>query len=95
MSAKRNGSIMLEDHKVNETKLIRFLTELLLTGDWSDEFNELQPNGLLYWNHILKLGLIKYKTERDMTNYVPLPTLKYRCEITTAGRKWLDEQRNR
>ena len=85
---------MSDAHEVNKEKLKRFLTELLLTDSWSDEFNELQPNGLLYWNHILKLGLIKYKVKRDMTNYVPLPTLKYRCEITTAGRAWLDEQRS-
>ena len=61
MSAKRNGSIMLDAHEVNKEKLKRFLTELLLTGDWSDEFDELQPNGLRYWNHMLHLDLIYHQ----------------------------------
>lgn len=74
---------ILKVHEVNKEKLKRFLTELLLTHSWSDEFDELQPNGLRYWNHMLHLGLIYHA--RD--NNIPF-------KITTAGRKWLDEQRN-
>ena len=74
---------MLDDHKVNEEKLKRFLTELMLTREWSDEFDEREPFGIPYWQHIRNLGLIKMIDD-------PV----YLCELSTAGRKWLDEQRS-
>jgi hypothetical protein len=70
---------MSDDHKVNEEKLKRFLTELILTHGWSDEFDKLEPWGKPYWQHIRNLGIIKN---------IDHPV--YLCEITSAGRKWLD-----
>ena len=70
---------MLDDHKANETKLMRFLTELLLTGEWSDEFEELEADGNPYWKRVLNLGLIRW-TPYDQVSVV---------EISTAGRKYL------
>lgn len=73
---------MLDTHEVNKTKLKRFLTELLLTGEWSDEFEELEPDGNPYWKRVLNLGLIRW-TPYDQVSVV---------EVSTGGRKWLDEQ---
>ena len=75
----KKGVTMSDDHKVNEEKLKRFLTELMLTREWSYEFDELDPLPIPYWQHIKDLGLIKMIDD-------PV----YLCEITTAGRKWLE-----
>ena len=73
---------MLDDHnEVNKEKLKRFLTELMLTRAWSDEFDERGIHNIPYWQHIRNLGLIKMIDD-------PV----YLCEVSTAGRKWLDEQ---
>lgn len=76
---------MLDAHEVNKEKLKRFLTELLLTGEWSDEFEELEPDGKRYWTRVLNLGLIKWPPYDNVSV----------CEVSTAGRKWLDEQNKR
>ena len=69
------------NNEVNKEKLKRFLTEVLLTGDWSNEFDLNEYGvGVSYWRHIYNLGLI---------------TSNCGFKLTTAGRKWLDEQRNR
>ena len=73
-------AIMLDDHEVNKEKLKRFLTEVLLTGDWSNEFDLNEYGvGVSYWRHIYNLGLIASNNG---------------FKLTTAGRAWLDEQRN-
>jgi hypothetical protein len=72
------------NNEVNKEKLKRFLLELLLTGEWSDEFEELEDDGLCYWARVMKLGVIKW------TNYSGVSIV----EITKAGRAWLDEQRS-
>ena len=73
---------MSDTHEVNKEKLKRFLTELLLTRGWSDEFEELEPDGKRYWTRVLNLGLIQYTPDDPV----------YVAEVSTAGRKWLDEQ---
>lgn len=65
----------------NTEKLKRFLTELLLTGEWSDEFEEEEEaDGNPYWKRVMNLGLIRW-TPYDQVSVV---------EISTAGRIWLD-----
>jgi hypothetical protein len=75
------GNIMLDAHEVNKTKLMRFLTELLLTGEWSDEFEELEADGNPYWKRVMNLGLIRW-TPYDQVSVV---------KISTAGRKFLNK----
>jgi hypothetical protein len=70
----------MENHEVNREKLKRFLTELLLTGDWSEEYYNIEPLGVSYWRHRYNQGFF-------------ISDNKGKWELTDKGHRWLDEQR--
>ena len=66
---------------VNTENLKEFLIQILITNDWSDKHNDTEYFGIPYWKQVYKWGLIKESKGS-----------KYYYEVSSAGRKWLDEQ---
>ena len=79
---------VIKVHEVNKTTLVRdFLIEMLITGAWSNKFqNLLIEDDKEHWsNHIsdylYELGYLK------KSNYVD-----YKYDISKQGRKYLEQQ---
>ena len=79
---------VIKIHEVNKTTLVRdFLIEMLITGAWSNKFqNLLIEDDKEHWsNHIsdylYELGYLK------KSNYVD-----YKYDISKQGRKYLEQQ---
>ena len=76
-------------HEVNKTDMVeRFLLEMLLTHEWSDEFHHTlieyddEATSLHIADYLYKIGLLEYADSND---------LKY--AVSDNGRKYLDKQR--
>jgi len=80
---------ILKVHEVNKTDMVeRFLLEMLLTHEWSNEFNytlveyDDESTSLHMADYLFKLGLLKYADSND---------LKY--AVSDKGRKYLEQQK--
>jgi hypothetical protein len=79
---------ILKVHEVNKTDMVeRFLLEMLLTHEWSDEFHWIlveyddESTSLHMADYLFKLGLLKYADSND---------LKY--AVSNKGRKYLEQR---
>jgi hypothetical protein len=80
---------ILKVHEVNKTDMVeRFLLEMLLTHEWSNEFQNvlIKDNQERWSNHIsdylFDIGLLQYADSND---------LKY--AVSAKGRKYLEQIR--
>ena len=79
---------ILKVHEVNKTDMVeRFLLEMLLTHEWSDEFHHVlieyndESTSLHMADYLYKIGLLKYADSND---------LKY--AVSAKGRKYLEQR---
>lgn len=75
-------------HEVNKTDMVeRFLLEMLLTHEWSNEFHWLLiesddgSDSLHMADYLFKIGLLKLSREGD-----------YKYDISAKGRKYLEQR---
>ena len=86
-----NALKIFKPHEVKKVERIRrFLLEMLLTHNWSEDFNHmLIEDGNGGYQHIADyiydLGLLQLNHD---------DACDYKYDISERGRKWLDEQRS-